>query len=437
MATANITKRVVDGLRTQAKDEGRTLYLWDADTRGFGVLATKTGSVSYFVEYRLGGRGAKNKRMTIGKHGVVTPDEARKLAKEELGKVARGDDVAQAKKEARAKLTGQTLKEALTRFLASNKRTGRYWVHKEARLLGKDMEPLHGRPVASIKRGDVLAVLDKVKARSEAAARLLFVDLRPFFKWAVERELMETNPAAEMKPPAAAVKRDRVLDDREIKAFWEAASDVAWPFSSIYRLLLLTGCRRQEAASARWSELDLDAGLWTIPGERTKNGREHRLPLAHQAVAILDREAIEATKARRGYEDGDLIFSTTGTTSPSGFSKAKRALDLRMAALLGSKWDDKAEAFVGGKFKPWRIHDLRRTAATGMEDLGIPTHIVETALNHVSGAKAGIVGVYQRAEHRDAVAAAFRAWDARVMQIVNPEAPATNVVHLTAREKHH
>ncbi len=430
MATASITKRVVDGLRTQAKDEGRTLYLWDADTRGFGVLATKTGAVSYFVEYRLGGRATKNKRMTIGKHGVVTPDEARKLAKEELGKVARGDDVAQAKKEARAKLTGQTLKEALARFLASNKRTGRYWVHKEARLLGKDMEPLHGRPVVSIKRGDVLAVLDKVKARSEAATRLLFVDLRPFFKWAVERELIEANPAAEMKPPAAAIKRDRVLEDREVKAFWEAASDVAWPFSSVYRLLLLTGCRREEVAGARWSEMDLEAGIWTIPGERTKNGREHRLPLARQAAEILDRQAVKEVKAGFGYQDGDLVFSTTGTTSPSGFSKAKRALDLRMAALLGSKWDDKAEAFVGGKFKPWRVHDLRRTAATGMEDLGIPTHIVETALNHVSGAKAGIVGIYQRAEHKEAVRAAFKAWDSHVMEIVSGEAPASNVVRL-------
>ena len=432
MATASITKRVVDGLRAQAKDEGRTLYLWDADTRGFGVLATKTGSVSYFVEYRLGGRGAKNKRMTIGKHGVLTPDEARKLAKEELGKVARGDDVAQAKKEAREKLTSQTLKEAIARFLASNKRTGRYWVHKEARLLGKDMEPLHGLPVASIKRSDVLAVIDRVKTRSEAAARLLFVDLRPFFKWAVERELIETNPAAEMKPPAAAIKRDRVLEDFEVAAFWKAAGDVAWPFSSIYRLLLLTGCRREEVAGARWSELDLEAGIWTILGERTKNGREHRLPLARQAVAILDRQAVKEVKAGLGYQDGNLVFGTTGTTSPSGFSKAKRALDLRMAALLGSTWDDKAEAFVGGKFKPWRVHDLRRTAATGMEDLGIPTHIVETALNHVSGAKAGIVGIYQRAEHKEAVRAAFKAWDSHVMETVSGEAPASNVVRLNA-----
>ena len=144
--------------------------------------------------------------------------------------------------------------------------------------------------------------------------------------------------------------------------------------------------------------MDLEAGIWTILSN-PENGHEHRLPLARQAVAILDRQAVKEVKASLGYQDGNLVFGTTGTTSPSGFSKAKRALDLRMAALLGSTWDDKAEAFVGGKFKPWRVHDLRRTAATGMEDLGIPTHIVETALNHVSGAKAGIVGIYQRAEH--------------------------------------
>ena len=420
MATASITKRVVDGLRTQAKGEGRTLYLWDADTRGFGVLATKTGSVSYFVEYRLGGRRAKNQRMTIGKHGVLTPDEARKLAKEELGKVARGDDVAQAKKEAREKLTGQTLKEAMERFLASNKRTGRYWVHKQARLLGKDMEPLHGRPVASIKRSDVLAVIDKVKARSEAAARLLFVDLRPFFKWAVERELMETNPAAEMKPPAAAIKRDRVLEDHEVKAFWEAASDVSWPFASIYKLLLLTGARREEVAGMRWGELDLDADIWFLPGARTKNTRDHRIPLSRQAIDLLDRLGIAAIKAGFGYEDSDLVFSTTGHSAPSGFSKAKKALDTKMKAILGAR------------FKDWRVHDLRRTCATGMENLGIDTRVVETALNHVSGTKAGIVGVYQRSDHRDAVAAAFRAWGLHVIGIVSTDKSPSNVVRLAA-----
>ncbi len=419
MATIKITKRAVDGLAAQAKAEGRVLYAWDADLSGFGLRAGKSG-VSYFVEYRLGGRGTKNQRMSIGKHGVLTPDEARKLAKEELGKVARGDDVAQAKKEAREKLMGQTLKDAMERFLASNKRTGRYWVHKQARLLGKDMEPLHGRPVASIKRSDVLAVIDKVKVRSEAAARLLFVDLRPFFKWAVERELMETNPAAEMKPPAAAVKRDRVLEDHEVKAFWRAASETSWPFASIYKLLLLTGARREEVAGMRWSELDLDACVWRLPGTRTKNKRDHRIPLSPQAIDLLERLGIAAIKAGFGYEDSDIVFSTTGHSAPSGFSKAKKALDAKMKAILGVR------------FKDWRIHDLRRTCATGMENLGIDTRVVETALNHVSGTKAGIVGVYQRSDHRDAVEVAFRTWAALIERLVSGEAPASNVVAFSA-----
>ena len=230
-----------------------------------------------------------------------------------------------------------------------------------------------------------------------------------------------------LSAPKPCEARDRTLDDDEICAFWKAAGNAGWPFSPIYKLLLLTGARRQEVAAMSWSELDLDAGIWTIPGARTKNGREHRIPLAPQAIAFLDRRSVATTKGSLGYADKDLIFSTTGTTSPSGFSKSKRALDLRMAEILGSKWDVKAEAFVGGRFKPWRLHDLRRTCATGMENLGVDTRVVETALNHVSGTKAGIVGVYQRAEHRDAVRAAFQAWDAEVAKLTGQNAP-TNII---------
>ena len=158
----------------------------------------------------------------------------------------------------------------------------------------------------------------------------------------------------------------------------------------------------------KWSELDLDGAVWMLPGARTKNSRDHRIPLAPQAIAILDRPAIRAIKAGLCYEDADLVFSTTGHSSPSGFSKAKRALDGRMKEILGPK------------FKEWRVHDLRRTCATGMENLGIDTRVVETALNHVSGVKAGIVGVYQRAEHREAVAKAFRAWGAHVEVLCSP-----------------
>ncbi len=199
---------------------------------------------------------------------------------------------------------------------------------------------------------------------------------------------METNPAAEMKPPAAAIKRDRVLENHGVKAFWQAASETSWPFASIYKLLVLTGARREEVAGVKWSELDLDAGVWLLPGARTKNKRDHRIPLSPQAIDLLDRFGIAAIKAGFGYEDNDHVFSTTGHSAPSGFSKAKKALDAKMKAILGAR------------FKDWRIHDLRRTCATGIENLGIDTRVVETALNHVSGTNAGIVGIYQRSDHR-------------------------------------
>jgi integrase len=254
----------------------------------------------------------------------------------------------------------------------------------------------------------------------------------------VPRIPLEINPMTGVEPPGPAKKRERVLEEHEIKAFWRAAGDTAWPFAAIYRLLLLTGARREEVAAMRWAELDFETGIWTLPAYedfvfkrrrrdkteliegRTKNRREHRVPLPAMALALLDRKAIDKAKAKGGYPvASEFVFSTTGITPPSGFSNAKRALDLRMAALLGSSWDDKVEAFAGGKFRPWRLHDLRRTCATGMENLGVDTRVVETALNHVSGVKAGIVGIYQRAEHKEAVRAAFEAWARHVERLVS------------------
>ena len=164
----------------------------------------------------------------------------------------------------------------------------------------------------------------------------------------------------------------------------------------------MTGARREEVAGMKWGELDLE-GVWQIPGTRTKNGRPHRIALMPPALALVDRAAIAAAKAGLGYPDSDLVFSTTGKTPPSGWTKAKRALDARMRAILGPK------------FKDWRIHDLRRTCATGMEDLGIATAIVETALNHVSGAKAGIVGDLPKGRTPRGRKAAFERWSERVL----------------------
>ena len=231
-----ITKRAVDELRSNAKSECRTVYLRDEELTGFGAVSTKAGACSYFVEYRTGGRGTTQKRMTIGKHGALTPDEARKRAKEELGKVARGADVAQEKKEAREKLAGATFRDLTERYLKIHAKPGRYWEEKRERLFSLDeLKPLHSKPIALIKRADIVAIIDKVQARSHASARVLFSDIRPIFAWALNRAAIEVNPIAGMKGPQPLEARDRVLSDLEVKAFWQAASELNWPFSSVFK----------------------------------------------------------------------------------------------------------------------------------------------------------------------------------------------------------
>jgi integrase len=420
MATIKITKRAVDGLAAQAKAEGRVLYAWDADLSGFGLRAGKTG-VSYFVEYRLGGRGTKNQRMTIGKHGVLTPDEARKLAKEELGKVARGSDVAQEKADARRKLAAGTFKDAVERYLATAGRGNRSWPETR-RLLEYDAVPVLGsKPMVSVTRSDVAALIDTVAARSPSVARAVFGAIRPFFKWCRDRGLIEGNPIADLKGPEPLKSRDRVLSDVEIRAFWQAASEENWPFSSVFKVLLLTGQRREEVAGMRWREVDLDAGQWTIAKERCKNGKAHTVDLYPEAIRMLDRLG-DTAAPRLVMKDGeeDFVFSVTGRSPVVGFSKAKRRLDARMKEILG------------GKFQPWRTHDLRRSAASGMAGLGFQPHVIERVLNHVSGVQAGLVSVYHRHEYRAERKAALMAWGAHVMEIVSGQAPASNVVRFAA-----
>ena len=416
-----ITKRAVDELRGKAKSEGRTLYLRDEELTGFGAVSTKTGACSYFVEYRLGGRATTQKRMTIGRHGALTPDEARKLAKEKLGEVARGADVAQVKKEARERLASATLLDLLERYLAGHAKPTRYWTEKRARLLSDDLKALHGKPVAFIKRGEIAAVIDKVQNRSQAAARLLFADIRPIFAWALDRAAIEANPMAGMRGPQPLEARDRVLSNEEIKAFWQAASELSWPFENVFKVLLLSGQRREEVAGMRWREIDLDAATWTIAKERCKNGKAHTVDFSPEAVWVLDTLGdAAAPRVARTSEEADLVFSTTGRTPVSGFSKTKARIDARMQQILGDK------------FQPWRTHDLRRTAASGMAALGFQPHVIERVLNHVSGAQGGLVSVYQRHEYREERRRAIIAWGAHVMQIVSAGELLSNVVKLRA-----
>jgi integrase len=216
----------------------------------------------------------------------------------------------------------------------------------------------------------------------------MFATLSKMFSWLVQHRRVEKNPCAGVHRPDTPKSRDRVLTDAEIVKFWSASG--AEQFGALLKLLLLTGCRLNEVAGMRRSELSEDLSTWTLPGERTKNHRPHVVPLPPMARQLIETMA----------EEGRFVFTTTGDSPVSVGSKIKKRLDKAM------------------KIPPWRLHDLRRTAATGMAELGIPPHIVEAALNHISGAKAGVAGTYNRAAYAAEKKAALERWASHIMGLV-------------------
>jgi integrase len=291
-------------------------------------------------------------------------------------------------------------------------------------MLDQIVHPVLGTKVPdAITKNELSTLINKTKVRSHSVARRLHETLRPLFAWAFECGAIQANPMAGLRCPKPETARDRVLDDTEIKALWQAASEQSWPFENVIKLLLLTGQRRDEVAGMRWREVDLETdidagtGEWTIAKERCKNGKAHMLHLCREAVRLLDPIGDAAVPRLRNSTD-DFVFSTTGTTAVSGFSKVKARLDTRMQEILGDR------------FQPWRIHDLRRTAASGMAALGFQPHVIERVLNHVSGAQGGLVSVYQRHDYRDERKRAVMAWGAHVMQLVSGEEQPAKVVRL-------
>ena len=279
------------------------------------------------------------------------------------------------------------------------------------------MKALHGKPVAFIKRGEILPLLTRCKTTPGSGAASL-CRYPPDLCLGADRAPIEANPIPNMKGPQPLEARDRVLSDVEIKAFWQAASELSWPFENVFKVLLLSGQRREEVAGMRWREIDLDAATWTISKERCKNGKAHTVDLSPEAVRMLDPLGEAGTPRPARTSEKDLVFSTTGSTPVSGFSKAKARIDARMQLILGDN------------FQPWRTHDLRRTAASGMAALGFQPHVIERVLNHVSGAQGGLVSVYQRHEYREERRRAIIAWGAHVISLVGANKPASNVVPL-------
>jgi integrase len=357
---------------------------------GFGYrLRMSGGSVrkSWVAQYRQHGA---TRRVLVGSADVLTSEQARTAAKRILAQAALGEDP-QAKKSERRAQTKFTFATVADDYLAVKQPTVRSATYVENRryLTGPYFKSLHSTPIDRIERRDVatclLAIGRDCGTVTAARARSAVASL---FAWTMGEGLCENNPTIGTNRPKAPPARSRVLDDGELAAVWRACGDDN--FGRVVKLLMLTGQRRTEVGGMTWTELS--DGVWTIPGDRTKNHRTHVLPLSGLAQSI-----IEATPRIVGC---DHLFGEKGFTSWGG---SKAALDKRL----------------GAKVKPWTIHDLRRTAATRMADIGIAPHVVEEVLNHQSGHRGGIAGVYNHSRYEREVRAAVALWADHVRSITS------------------
>jgi integrase len=351
--------------------------------------------------------------------GHLTLAAARRLAGALKHEIATGKDVAanhQAEKRSVAMSAENTFSAAATDFITQHaKRNTRRW-QDQARLLGLRGDELElidkglasrwrDKPLSEIDADTVFRLIEEVRHKgvpglerrndepSEPRARAMHSVLSKMFAWLQEKRRVTLNPLDVLKRPSPPKARDRVLDEKEIVKLWRAAEQASKPFDAAIKLLLLTGCRLNEVARMEVSELSDDLSMWTIQSSRVKNGRVHQVPLPPLAREIIAKvERMEGCK---------FVFSTTGRSAISGWSKVKAKLDAAMQDV-----------------PPWRIHDVRRSTATHLSEAGIAPHVVELVLNHISGARAGVAGTYNRSVQMQERRAALEAWADRIEVLV-------------------
>jgi integrase len=430
-----LTARTIETLRPAApnptgKRNGFRLVM-DADVSGFGVKVTETGSRSYVLIKRY--PGSKNPApRQLGSCDALSLEEAREKARGWLKLIANGIDPANHERElqlAAARRRENSFAAVFEDFV-KEKLAGERQGRDVERDMRKEFLPAWAkRPIADITDEDVLAVIRAVKQRGAAShARNLLGYARRVFDWAIDQRGygIRINPCAGLKPARIVGEkraRDRVLTDDELFAFWRATGHMGYPFSQIYRLLLLTGLRLNEVADAKWSEFDLRNKLWIVPAARMKgrDGRvaDHVVPLTGEIAAILE--------SMPRFKSGDFVFSVTFGKTPVWVSdKVKKRLDARVLRTLQAMARQRGEDPSRVTLPSWVNHDLRRTLRTGLSRLRIDFDIREAVLGH---ARPGIVGTYDRHDYQAEKKDALERWAGYVQNLAMP-AVKTNVVRL-------
>jgi len=393
----------------------------DAGQDGLHVRVQR-GTKSWAVRYTVDGV-KRQKTLPITQPYRAARDLARELRLE----ARRGRDVvaerrgelAAKREEARAAKARERrqLKKLIETYLADAETKLRPATMRETkRYLNVALKPLHDQDADNMSVRTVAAVLaDIAKERGRTSANRARAYLSACLSHGVAIGMLERNVLIGTKRPQPEQKRDRVLTDAELKAVWDAAKP-SDGYGAIVRLLILLGQRREEVGAMKWSELDLDKAMWMIPAERSKNGRAHLVPLSSQATAMLKARVPSDEDSER-----DAVFGR-GVDGFSGWSKCKVALDASIATSR-AKAAGRDEPEAADALPSWVLHDLRRTTVTGMAEIGIEPHIIEAVVNHISGHKGGIAGVYNKATYLPEKRAALQRWADHVDFIVTGEQP--------------
>jgi hypothetical protein len=409
-------------LRTVKPPAAGRLELWDTRVRGLHLRMTPAGAASWAV--RASTPDGRRIRVTLGPYPGVALAEARRMAHETLAALARGRDPVAERREARARRRAEaaepTVAERLAEWQDARARTwsARYTIEVR-RIAERDIVPRLGkRPLRQTTRQDWTRLVEAKRRTAPAMAALLYRIMSAFLNHAeaagwTDAPMLPRKGAAALAPPPAP--RERVLSDDELRLLWRASAAEPPKPRAFTRLLILTAAREAEVAGIRAGEVDHTTTVWNLPGMRTKNNRPLTLPLGDLAMAELRA----VWPADPGPET--CILGRFPAAPLSGFSKLKARLDTRMATLA-------AEAGMPPP-APWRFHDLRRTARSGMARLGVPNDHAEAALNHLSGRPA-LARTYDRHDYRAEALAALRTWQGFVAGLVAEAAP---VVPLAAR----
>jgi integrase len=347
-------------------------WLWDSAVQGFGARRQRNG-VYFYVRYRANGSQVVR---SLGRLGALTPDTARAKARQLLGTVAGGVDPFASSS------CSETFATAIDFYLERKRASLKPGSFSEIeRYLRRYSAQLHRLNLGDIDQRNIAIVLNQIEqSRGPVARNRARSALSAFWTWAIQEALTKVNPVAGTRKADEAGSRERVLTQDELRKLWAGLGGDA--FSNIVRLLLLTGARRNEIGRLSWPEVNLANRQIVLPADRCKNGREHTIPLSTQALAIIEGIPRRNSSAylfsdHAGYNDWD---------------RAKARLDARVP------------------IAPWTLHDLRRTCATMMAELGVQPNVIEIAINHVSGHKAGVAGIYNRSKMTDAVRDGLQKW---------------------------